>query len=90
MPATPFDTSGKSAALIQAADFLRRTGIHFTSSPAFRGGRKVSANIRFGAESGLKSDIASRLKNADFVAKIEKSNDARNLANSDFWTTSPL
>src|ERR1700730_15722726 len=37
MPATPFDTSGKSAALIQGADSLRRAGIHFTSPHLFAG-----------------------------------------------------
>src|ERR1700730_17128409 len=63
MPATTFDTSGKSAALIYGADSLRRAGIHFTLL-TFLQGSKALANVRFAADSGLKSDIASRPKSA--------------------------
>jgi len=41
MPATTFDTSGKSAALIYGADSLRRAGIHFTSPHLFAGVKGV-------------------------------------------------
>jgi hypothetical protein len=36
MPATPFDTSGKSGAFIQGADYLRRAAIRFTSPNLLR------------------------------------------------------
>ena len=41
MPARPFDTSGKSPALIQGAASSRRAGIHFTSPRLFAGVKGV-------------------------------------------------
>src|ERR1700730_15805861 len=63
MPATTFDTSGKSAALIYGADSLRRAGIQFTLL-TFLQGSQALAKVSFAADSGLKSYIASRPKSA--------------------------
>jgi len=63
MPATPFDTSGKSAALIQGADqLIRCEAIHF--APHLFARVKGVGGGPFGADSGLKSDIASHPKSA--------------------------